>query len=319
MKYLACLLCAAAIAASAVPSIGAPIASIAAVVNSDIITARELEKEAAFLIKEAEKKGTLDDATKAQIRTAALDKLIDKKLVEQKIKELDIRIGDEEIRQAIEDVKAQNNLSQEKLVAALASQGLTFEAYKIQLREQLERLRLVSQEVRSKIQVPEKEIREFYDQNRNKMTSNDLFRARHILLKLPAKATPEEVEKIRAKAESILKEAKAGADFAELARKHSDDASAGSGGDLGMLKRGDILPELDAIIARLQPGGISDVVATPAGFTILRLEEKVAGEAKSFEQMRDEIEELLYRKKSEERFNQWLDELRKSAAIEVRR
>src|SRR6185369_16641047 len=136
--------------------------AIAAIVNDDIITLYDVNREAQLAIREAEKKSALDDAARSQIRSTVLDRLVDKKLVEQKIKELNIKVSEEEIRQAIEDVKKQNNMTQEALVSALANQGLSFDQYRVQLQEQLEKLKLVSMEVRSKIQVGESEMNDYY-------------------------------------------------------------------------------------------------------------------------------------------------------------
>ncbi len=295
-----------------------PVSGIAVLVNDEIITSYEVERETALLVKEAEKKSAVDPAGRAQIRTAALNKLIDKKLIEQKIKELNIKVSEEEVRQAIEDVKKQNNLSQENLVAALAGQGLSFDAYRAQLKEQLERLRLVSQEVRAKIQVSEKEMLDYYAANPARFGAEELFRARHIFLKIPKKASAKDIERIRVRAEAVLKEAGGGGDFAELAKKYSEDPSAKEGGELGAFRRGEMLPELDAAVMKLQPGEVSDLIVTPGGFDIIKLDQRFTGPVKPFASVKAEIEELLYKKKSEERFNQWLDELRKGAAIETK-
>ena len=118
----------------------------------------------------------------------------------------------------------------------------------------------------------------------------------------------------------VLQEAMSGRDFAELAKKYSDDPQAAKdGGDLGTFKKGDMLPEIEAAVIGMKPGQISNIVNTPAGFHIIKLEQKTPGEVKPFEEVKGSIEELLYKKKSEERFNQWLAELRKSAAIEILR
>jgi len=295
-----------------------PVSGIAAIVNDEIITSYEADRETDLLVKEAEKKSAVDPATRTQIRTAAINKLIDKKLIEQKIRELNIKVSEEEVRQAIEDVKKQNNLSQENLVAALAGQGLSFDAYRSQLKEQLERLRLVSQEVRAKIQVSEKEMLDYYGANPARFSAEEQFRVRHIFLKIPKKASAKDIERIRVKAETVLKEAKGDADFAELAKKYSDDPLAKEGGDLGTFRLGEMLPEADAAVKKLQPGEVSGLIVTATGFDIIKLEQRFAGQVKPFASAKAEIEELLYKKKSEERFNQWLDELRQGAAIEIR-
>ncbi len=294
--------------------------AIVAVVNDDIITLHDVIREAQPAIGEAEKKGAVNDAARSQIRRTALDHLIEKKLTAQKIKELNIRVSEEEIRQAIEDVRKQNNIpSQEALIAALAGQGLSFDQYRAQLQEQIEKLRLVSMEVRSKVQVGETEMRDYYAANLAKYTEEESYRARHIFFKTGEKATQDEIKRSKATALAVLADAKGGKDFAELAKKFSEDPAARKdGGDLGSFKKGDMQPELEKAILSLKPGEISDLVTTPIGFHIIKLESRVAGTVKPFESVKADIEEIIYRKKSEERFSQWAKDLRGKASVEIK-
>lgn len=292
------------------------ISGIAATVNEEPITTIELDREVQLMHKELEK---LPASERAALKSAALNRLVDKKLIDQKIRELDIKVSEEEVRLAIEDVKKQNNISQEALEQALAGQGLSFEQYKRQLKEQLERIRLMSQEVRSKVQVGEREVREFYEANRARFGAEEEFRARHIFFKVEKKGGAEELAVTEKQAVEVLKEARAGKEFAELARKYSTDpAAARDGGDLGTFKREDMLPEIGDTVAALKPGEVSDLVLSPAGLHIIKLEERKPGKGKPFEEVKDEIEEQLYKKKADERFNQWVKELRAAAAIEIK-
>lgn len=294
--------------------------SIAAIVNDDIITLYEVIREAQPVIREAEKKGALDDDGRSKIRRAALEHLIEKKLLEQKVKELNIKVTDEEVTQAIDDVKKQNNMaSQEVLVSALASQGLTFEQYRSQLQEQIEKIKLVSMEVRAKIHVAESEMREYYQANRAKYSEDDSFRARHIFFRTNEKAPADDIKRTMSTALMVLAEAKSGKDFAELARSYSEDPAARKdGGALGTFKKGDMMPELERAILEMKPGEVSDLVYTTSGFHIIKLEERITGKMKPFESVKTEIEDALYRKKSEERFSQWAKELRSKASIEMK-
>jgi peptidyl-prolyl cis-trans isomerase SurA len=296
--------------------------AIAALVNDDVITTMEVERETALMARELdrERKEPLDEAGRERLRSLALSRLVDKRLVAQKIKELDIRIGDDEIRQAIEDVKKQNSLSQEALVTALKGQGLTFEEYRQQLKEQLERLRLVSMEVKAKIQVGEREAWEFYQANPDRFGGGEIFRARHILFKLDRTAAAGEIKRIMEHALTVLYEARGGKDFDALVRKYSEDPNAQKdGGDLGTFRRGEMVQEIEEAVAGMKPGDVSDLVTSSLGLHIIRLDSRQAGTPKPFEQVKAEAEEIVYRKKSEERFNRWVADLRRKAAIEVRR
>jgi peptidyl-prolyl cis-trans isomerase SurA len=297
---------------------GEEIDRISAVVNDEIITSYEVSQSADNMAREADKKGTPSDLDRAKLKKTALDNLINKKLIDQKIIELNINVSDDELRQTIDDVKKQNNLTQENLIAALRTQGLTLDQYKAQLREQLERVRLMGQEVRSKIQVNEQEVKDYYNANPKSFGGDDLFHARHIFFRLPADAKPEDVNKVLTRAMIVLQKAQSGDDFAELAKKFSDDPQAATdGGDLGTFKKGDMLPEIEAAVIDMKSGQVSSIVNTKAGFHIIKLVERKQGEVKPFSDVKGAIEEMLYRKKSEERFNQWVEELRRVAAIEI--
>jgi peptidyl-prolyl cis-trans isomerase SurA len=301
-----------------VSAVAAPLNGIVAFVNDEPITSFDVTKEKDLLEKSLEGRAPLDDAARQQVQKAAIDSLINKKLIEQKIKELDVRVTDEEIRQAIDDVKKNNNLTQERLVEALAARGISYDDYKIQLKDQLERLRLISIEVRSKVQITEKETRDYYDSNPDKFQVEEAFRGRQIFLKLSPKAPESERKRVYALAEKVLSELKGGADFAQLAKKYSQDPSAKDGGDLGFLKKGDVLPEFESALLRLKQGEISGLISTTVGVHILKLEEYRPGKRQTYDQAKQEIEDFLYRKKSEERFNQWLEELRKNASIQIK-
>ncbi len=294
------------------------VSGIAVLVNDEPITTYDLAKE-----QEALKSGTGDAASqdtpaaREQLRQAALDSLINKKLIAQKVKELDIKVSDEEVRQAIEDVKKTNNITEENLRAALAARGISFDEYKVQLKEQLERLRLISLEVRSKIQVTEKEIQDYYNAHAGNYQVDEAFHARQIFFSIPANASEDQQKKIVDKAEKVLREAKAGGDFAELAKKYSDDPSGKEGGDLGFLKKGELLPAFEKALSTMKAGEVSGLVRTSAGIHIIKLVELREGKKQSFDSAKREVEDQLYKQKSEERFSQWLEGLHKNAAIEM--
>jgi peptidyl-prolyl cis-trans isomerase SurA len=306
-------------AVSSSPAVAGLISGIAAIVNDEIITTRDVDKQYASILKEAEKLAAVSEDDRKKFRDLALNQLVDRKLIDMKIADLNIKISEEEVRQAIEDVKKQNKLSQESLVEALRGQGVSFDQYRAQLREQLERIRLMSQEVRAKIQVGEKDIRDFYDANQARYREDERFRARHIFFRLTRDTPADEVKKVMAKALNVLQEAKSGKDFTELAKKNSDDPTvATDGGYLGIFKKGEMLQEIEDAVVVMKPGTVSDIVSTPEGLHIIKLEERIPGKLKPLSDIRGEIEDTLYKMKSEERFNQWLAELKKNASIEIK-
>ena len=289
---------------------------IAATVNDEVITTVEVDKEYLQMQKEQEK---LPPSEKIGLKSEALNRLIDKRIIVQRIREQNITVPDDELKAAIDDVKKQNGMTQEILLQALAGQGMSYEQYKSQLREQIERMKLMSLEVRAKIQVGERDLRDYYDANRAKFGSEEQYRARHIFFKVDEKGGAEALARVEATANAVLQEARAGKDFAELARKYSADAAtAKDGGNLGTFKKGDMLAEIAVAVASMKPGEIGPLVKSPAGLHIIKLEEKSQSAGKSFEEVKDGIDELLFKKKTDERFAQWVKDLRAAAAISIR-
>jgi peptidyl-prolyl cis-trans isomerase SurA len=302
------------------PSHATRINGIAAIVNDDIITFRDVIRESQPVIQDAQKKGMLDDKARHELRMMVLNRLIEKLLTEQMVKELRIKIGDDEVRQAVEDVKRQNNnMTQSQLEIALKAQGYTLAQYEVQIREQLERLRLVSMEVRSKVHVGDKEVEEYYQSHLDKYAEEELFKARHIFIKVDEKAPPAQVKQAMDKALKVLFEARQGIDFIALAKEYSDDPAAiKDGGDLGTFKKGEMLADLENALLPLKPGEVGELVSSPSGLHIVKLEERLTGRYKPFETVKADIRELLYRQKQDERFSSWMKELRTKASIMIK-
>lgn len=164
------------------------------------------------------------------------------------------------------------------------------ERYRIDEKRKLKYALLDVENVRESIKVPDADIEAFYKQNIAQYQTPEEVRASHILLKTEGKNEAE----VRARAEDILKRAKAGEDFATLARQYSEDESnAGNGGDLNYFPRGAMVPEFEEVAFRLKPGEISDLVTTPFGFHIIKVVDHRQATTRPLEEVRSEIEEQL--------------------------
>jgi peptidyl-prolyl cis-trans isomerase D len=144
--------------------------------------------------------------------------------------------------------------------------------------------------LRAKIVVPEADVKRAYDENIEQYSTPEQIRASHILLKTEGKDDAA----VKARIEDILKQAKGGADFGELAKKNSEDESnAKSGGDLDYFGHGKMVPEFDAVAFTLQPGQISDVVKTQFGYHIIKLTDKKPGTTRPFAELRQQLMDQL--------------------------
>ena len=162
--------------------------------------------------------------------------------------------------------------------------------FKIPEKRKVRYLLIDLDSLRAKIAVPPADVERAYNDNIDQYSTPEQVRASHILLKTEGKDDAA----VKAKAEDILKQAKSGADFGELAKKYSeDDTNAKNGGDLDFFTRGKMVPEFDTVAFSLQPGQISDVVKSPFGYHIIKLTDKKAGTRRTLAEMRQQLTDQL--------------------------
>jgi peptidyl-prolyl cis-trans isomerase D len=172
------------------------------------------------------------------------------------------------------------------------------ENYREPEKRQFSYVKFKVDEFLSQVKVSEEEARQYYGDNEEKYHQAPEVKARHILFSVQENAPEAEVSKVKAEAEKVLAEAKKGADFAALAVKHSkDESTAKNGGELGFFGRERMVQPFSDAAFSLKPGEISDLVRTPFGFHIIKVEDLRPESTKSFEQARTEVEEALKREK----------------------
>lgn len=294
---------------------------VAAVVNNDVIALSEVEARAAPDLQRL--RGEPDAAKRAELRgilvKRVLDGLIGEKLMDAQVRELNIDVSDSEVDLGVDDVKRQNNVDGAQFEQLLAQEGYTVPAFRQFMKKHLSKLKLVNLKVRSKVKVTEEDMKAEY----NKVSRDELqdfeVRARHILVQVQPKATPEQAEQARLKAVALMTEAKKpGVDFGTLAKTKSEGPSASDGGDLGFFKRGVMVGEFDKVAFGMPIGGISEPVRTKFGWHVIKVEERRAMAAKPYEEMKDVLRERLARMQLEKYTEQYVQELRAAAAIDIK-
>lgn len=293
---------------------------VAAVVNNDIVTFTEVEARAAPELAglkgaPAEKRAELRE----QIMKRALDMLIGEKLMEAQIHELNIEVAESEIDLSVEDVKKQNNISSEQFEQLLAQEGYTMSTYRTFMRKHLARMKLVNLKVRSKVKIADEDLKAEYAKWSHDEQQDAEVHARHILVQVSPKATPEQVEAARVKAFALAAEArKPGVNFAELAKAKSEGPSAADGGDLGFFRHGVMVAEFEKVAFTTPIGSVADPVRTKFGWHVIYVEEKRALAAPPFEEVKDQLREKMLRGQLEKYTEQYMQELRQGALVEVK-
>ena len=292
---------------------------IVARVNDDVITLSELQEEGLPLFARLRENYTGSELAE-QVQRAErefLDQLILRRLQLQYASQIGITTSENEISSALKDVLTRNNLTQEQLTDLLTREGLTLQDYKDRLREQIILARLMNQAVRSRVSVDTSEVEAYYKTHQDEFNQPAQARVRHIFFRIDSGAAQPQVDAVRARATHVLQEARNGSDFADLARLHSEDATAASGGDLGFIKRGQALPEFEEVIFTMKQGDISDVIRTPNGLHIVKVDAFSIGSERPFSETKAEIERRLLQEKIEKRFQDWTNELKDKAFIEI--
>ncbi len=279
---------------------------IVAIVNDEAITLSEL-KETLQLFP--------NPSPKALIKKQVLEQLINEKLAAQEIKQLGIKVSEEEIDGAINRILKRNNISLGVFKAKLKAQGMSYPEYRQSLKEQIEKSKLVGLEVESKITILEETLKKYYTLHQKQYQGYTEFHLRHILLLLPK--TQQEMEEIRQKQIEIKELLKQGLPFSDIARRYSQAPTAEEGGDLGWIKKKELSPEIRNVAQSLQVGQVSTFINTKAGYQLIQIVEKRQVPEKSFEEVRNQIYSELYRQEVERYYKRWLEGLRKKAFVKI--
>jgi peptidyl-prolyl cis-trans isomerase SurA len=207
-----------------------------------------------------------------------LERLILDKAQLQMARDTGMRIDELQLDRAVQRIAENNKMTLADFRRTLERDHVPFDAWREDLREQIVLSRLREREVDDKIQVNDSEIDLFLEEMKAQPERSE-FNVSHVLVRIPEQATPERIEQARAKAQKALAEARAGADFGRIAASYSDAPDALESGALGWRTQ-ERLPELfSAALARMKPGEVSDPLRSPAGFHLLKLNDRREGGA----------------------------------------
>ena len=291
---------------------------IVAAVNNEIITLYELNRRIKLLTGtdpyELERQ---DKAAFIEARRNILDLLVDEKISHDKVVELGIEVTPKEVDATVEQIKARNNWTHEDMIAGLKKQGINFEQYKENLKREMEQMRLIDFEVKSKIVIRDETVKKYYDDHIDEFTTDDRVRLAIILLLNEGASLFDGGPTTSQQVEQIVSRLENGEDFAVLALKFSKGPGAEDGGDIGFIQTSQLDPSLKRILDQMEVGDISKPIVNPAGIQIIKLLERQTKGVKTLEEVKSQIYDVLYSEEIEKRFAAWIKELRESAYIKV--
>jgi peptidyl-prolyl cis-trans isomerase SurA len=252
---------------------------IVAIVNKDVITQRDLDERVALVISQLKRQNTPLPPAEV-LERQVLERMITDRVQVQFALETGVRIDDLQLDRTVAMIAEQNRLSLADFRRALEREGVPFDKFREDIRREIMISRLKEREVDSKIQISDSEIDNFLQEVAT-TPQNAEYNVAHILVGVPEGASPEQIEARLKRAQEAAARAKGGADFAQVAVSFSDAPDALAGGGMGWRAQ-DRLPELFAsALAKMQPGDVSDVLRSPAGFHVLKLVDRRGGAAGS--------------------------------------
>jgi peptidyl-prolyl cis-trans isomerase C len=251
-----------------------------------------------------------------EILRGALDQLVVYSLLSQESKNRGIKVEDAEVEAKMQQLRSQFP-TQEAYEKALKERNLSADSLRKDARVDLSVTKLMDAEVSALPGPSDLDAKDFYAKNPDRFKQDESVRASHILVRVDEKADAAAKKKARAEIDAVLKQVRAGGDFAKLAQEHSQDGSAAQGGDLNYFPKGQMVPPFDQVAFSLKPGEVSGVVTTQFGYHIIKVVDHKPGRTVPFEEAEPQIKQFLGEQKKQQHAAAFIEGLKKKSKIEV--
>lgn len=292
---------------------------IVAEVNGEVITLSEVSERVERLERELKSSTDAESFLKqsnAQ-RAKALETMVDELLVLQEAKRLGVEIEEEQVDSALANVRRENNVtSDSQFQYLLQAQSFTLQEYRDFLKRQMTIIQ-VRRKALGGIEVTDEEVRAYYEANKEDFRRPASVHLRHILLRVPEDASPAALEALRTQAGKLRAEIQAGADFAAVAQRASEDPSAAKGGDIGSLNSGQMLPEFEKAAFTLAVNDVSEPVRTKYGLHLIQVLEREEGSYQPVAEVTERLREFLQDKRVQGKQDEWIAKLREQAYVKI--
>lgn len=276
------------------------------------ITVYELDR-AAQKIMPMKFHGALSQEKVDEIRSQALDNLINQAYMVRYALSEEIAIDNKLVEEKMKPIRARYK-SQKEFEEAAGDEGIN--AFRATIYRELLAEKAEEVAVKSRIQVSDEQVRKYYEDNKMTYMRPERYKASQILIKVDPGSNQEEREALKKRADDILARAKAGEDFYNLAYYNSDDRTKYVGGDLGYFHKGQTLKEFEDAVVALKPGEISDLVQTRFGYHVIKLVEVNESRLLSFEEVKDKIRQSLEKKKRDALYSDWMSSLKSKYQVQ---
>ena len=255
---------------------------VVAIVNDGVVLDSDLEKQIqAVTARLREQK--LELPAQNVLRQQVLERLVLQEIQIQHAGHAGVKVSDENVNQALEDVAKRNNMTLAQLPDAMAQQGIDYATYREEIRKEITLQLLRQRDVLQHISITPREIDQFLDRQGKTPSAANEYNVSHILIAVGQEASPAQLDAAGKRAQEVYERAKGGEDFAKLALAYSNSQTALEGGALGWRKGSELPTFLTDVVARLKPGDVSEPLRTPTGYHIIKLNEVRGATAQAVE------------------------------------
>lgn len=293
----------------------AQLPDVLARVNGDAITKVEFDRALKSIEQRAG--GPVPPDRRDEIYRGLLEQLVSIHLLRQEVAAQKVAIPDADLEKRMAEVMQQFP-SKDVFAEMLKAQDTTLEKFRTEQRQDLAINKMLADTLKDKVAATPAQIDDFYKQNPDRFKQGERVRASHILVAVPQGADAVTKTQARTKAEGLLKQVKAGGDFAKLAKENSQDpGSAIQGGDLGYFQPGQMVPEFNEVAFKLAPGKVSDLVETQFGFHIIKVVEKQTARTVPLDEVRPQVTQFLENQNRQRETQAFVAGLRAKGKVEI--
>ena len=300
----------------------AVVEEIIARVNNQIITMSDYQKAAAGLQQEVQQ--DCQNCTQQQIQSELADRrknllrdMIDQQLLIERAKDMDVSVETDLVKR-LDEVRKQNNLgSLEELEKAVESQGIVWEDYKTQLRNQLLTQEVIRREVGGRMNIGSDEVKKYYEAHKQDFNRPEQVYLSELFLSTDGKS-PEEIAAVHTRADDLHNRLVKGESFDTLVKRYSEGSTAQQNGELGAFERGQLAKSLEDAVFPLEKGQFTDVIQTKTGFEVLKVLDHYQAGLQPLDKVEGEITNILYRQKMDPAMRDYLGQLREESYVTVK-
>jgi peptidyl-prolyl cis-trans isomerase SurA len=255
---------------------------VVAIVNDGVVLNSDLDAEVTAVTQRLREQ-KLELPPQNVLRQQVLERLVLQEIQVQRAGKAGVKVSDENVNAALQDVAKRNGMTLTQLPEALARQGVDYATYREDIRREIMLQMLRQRDVLQHISVTPREIDQFLDKQAKTPSERNEYNVSHILIAVGQEANQAQLDAAAKRANDVYERAKGGEDFAKLAVAYSNSQTAFEGGALGWRKGSELPTFLTDVVAKLKPGEVSEPLRTPTGYHIIRLNEVRGGTQKAEE------------------------------------